>query len=31
MATEEWHFLYWEENPNFANNEKDTKVLYRKV
>ena len=29
MATEEWHFLYWEENPNFANNEQDTEVLHR--
>ena len=29
MATEEWHFLYWEENPNFANNEQDPEVLHR--
>jgi hypothetical protein len=28
-ANEEWHFLYWEENPNFANNEQDTEVLHR--
>ena len=23
-AHEGWHFLYWEENPNFASNEQDS-------
>lgn len=29
MAASEWHFIYWEENPNFTND--DSKVLHRKA